>query len=155
MEEQFNKIFELYNKDVYRLIFSYTMDYSEAKDILQETFLRYYKNMDKLPEDHVDVKKWLFKVSINISKDYLRRIIKYRFFYKDELEQYKSNEKNDLDFIDILERLNIKYRIPIFLYYYEGYKIEEIAELLNMKVSAVKMRLSRAKIILKKEMESI
>ena len=74
---------------------------------------------------------------------------------KDELEQYKSNEKNDLDFIDILERLNIKYRIPIFLYYYEGYKIEEIAELLNMKVSAVKMRLSRAKIILKKEMESI
>jgi len=43
----------------------------------------------------------------------------------------------------------------IYLYYFEGYKIEEISNILNIKQSAVKMRLTRAKKILKKEMEKI
>ena len=155
METQFNKIYEMYNADIYRLIYSYTLDYAESKDILQETFLKYYKNINKLPTTPQEIKKWLIKVSVNTSKDYLRKIIKCRFLYDKELDGYKSLENNDLEFFDVIKKLNKKYRIPIFLYYYEGYKTEEIATILNLKVSAVKMRLSRAKKILKEEMEDI
>ena len=155
MEIQFNKIYEMYNQDIYRLIYSYTLDYAESKDILQETFFKYYKNINKLPPTPEEIKKWLMKVSINTSKDYLRKIIKCRFLYENEIEGYKSPENNDLELIDILKKLKKKYRIPIFLYYYEGYKIQEIAALLNLKESAVKMRISRARKIIKEEMELI
>lgn len=153
METQFNKIYEMYNQDIYRLIYSYTLDCAESKDILQETFLKYYKNINKLPTTSEDIKKWLIKVSINTSKDHLRKIIKCRFIFDNEI--YKSMDSSDLEVIDILKKLNKKYRIPIFLYYYEGYKIQEIATLLHLKESAVKMRISRARKIIKEEMELI
>ena len=47
-----------------------------------------------------------------------------------------------------------KYRIPLFLYYYEGYKISEIAKILREKESTIKMRLANGKKMLKKEMET-
>lgn len=155
METQFNKIYEMYNQDIYRLIYSYTLDCAESKDILQETFFKYYKNINKLPTTTEETKKWLIKVSINTTKDYLRKILKRRFLYENEIEKYKSMENSDLEFIEILKKLNKKYRIPIFLYYYEGYKIQEIATLLHLKESAVKMRISRARKIIKEEMELI
>lgn len=48
---------------------------------------------------------------------------------------------------------NKKYRIPIYLYYYEGYKLEEIAQILKENISTIKMRMKKAKEIIKKEME--
>ena len=59
------------------------------------------------------------------------------------------------ELVELLKRLNKKYRIPIYLYYYEGYKIEEISNILKIKSSTIKMRLSRAKKILKEEMEKV
>lgn len=50
LDTQFNRIFDLYNKDIYRLIYSYTLNKQEAKDLLQETFIKFYKNIYSLPK---------------------------------------------------------------------------------------------------------
>jgi len=104
MEQKFDRIFDAYNKDVFRLIYSYTLDIFESKDILQETFLKYYKNISKLPENDLEIKKWLIKVSINLSKDYLRKIKRQKTTNIEDYNNYGIIQKNDLEFIEILKK---------------------------------------------------
>ena len=73
MEEKFNKYFNLFYRDVYRLAFSYTLNYADSKDIVQETFIKLYKNMNKFKENtDVEIKRWLMVVASNNCKDYLK-----------------------------------------------------------------------------------
>jgi len=154
LTNKFDKIFDMYNKDLFRLIFSYTLNISDSKDILQETFIKYYQKMNNLPEDDIEIKKWLIKVAINKSKDYLK-CWKRSFNELDDNKLILKNFELNLDMLDLLSRIDKKYRIPVYLYYYEGYMISEISSLLNVSQSAIKMRLSRAKEILKKELEVV
>ena len=47
-----------------------------------------------------------------------------------------------------------KYRLPLYLYYYEGYSVKEVGELLDLKPSTVQTRLARARTKLKEELEA-
>ncbi len=153
MDTDFTRIYELYSPDIYRLIYSYTLNKVDAKDILQETFLRLYKNLEKLPKDDTQIKKWLIKVASNQSKNFLKS---YWYTHTKTLSDEDFNSKlsqEEKDTLVISSKINKKYRIPIYLYYYEGYSIEEIADILKISKSAVKLRLSRAREKIKKEME--
>lgn len=154
MTNEFDKIFDLYSKDLFRLIFSYTLNVSDSKDILQETFIKYYQKMDSLPTDELEIKKWLIRVAVNKSKDY-RKCWKRNIVDLDDNKIILTSSKTNLEMLDILNKIDKKYRIPIYLYYYKGYKVSEISTILKVSESAIKMRLSRAKKILKKELEVI
>lgn len=151
---KFDKVFDMYNKDLFRLIFSYTLNISDSKDVLQETFIKYYQKMKYLPEDEIEIKKWLIRVAINKSKDYLKSWKRTFNELNDNKIVLEQSELN-IEMLDLLSKLDKKYRIPIYLYYYEGYTISEISLLLNISQSAIKMRLSRAREILKKELEVV
>lgn len=154
MDSEFNRIFDLYNKDIYRLIYSYTLNKQESKDLLQETFMKFYKNIYKLPKEDLEIKKWLFKVATNCCKDHFKSFWKSKVISIDYKQINTSYIENfDSDFEDVLKKLNRKYRMPIYLYYYEGYKVEEIATILKENVSTIRMRIFRGKEMLKKEME--
>ena len=153
MEEKFNKYFNLFYRDVYRLAFSYTLNYADSKDIVQETFIKLYKNMNKFKENtDVEIKRWLMVVASNNCKDYLKSFWKRKV--KNLAEENQSFVNYDKEILDMLKQLDKKYRIPLFLYYYEGYKISEIAKILREKESTIKMRLANGKKMLKKEMET-
>lgn len=154
MINKFDKIFDLYSKDLFRLIFSYTLNVSDSKNILQETFIKYYQKMDSLPDDVLEIKKWLIKVAVNKSKDY-RKCWKRKIVDLDDNRIILTNSETNLEMLDLLNKIDKKYRIPIYLYYYKGYKVSEISTILKVSESAIKMRLSRAKKILKKELEVI
>ena len=154
MEEKFNKYFNLFYRDVYRLAFSYTLNYADSKDIVQETFIKLYKNMNKFKENtDVEIKRWLMVVASNNCKDYLKSFWKSKV--KNLTEENQSFVNYDKEILDMLKLLDKKYRIPLFLYYYEGYKISEIAKILRKKESTIKMRLANGKKMLKKEMEIV
>lgn len=151
---EFNRIFDLYNEDIFRLIYSYTLNKQEAKDLLQETFIKLYKNIYKLPKEDIQIKKWLIRVATNNCKDYFKSFWKSKVVVTDYYQTNSSNQANDsIELIEILYKLDKKYRIPIYLYYYEGYKLEEIAQILKENISTIKMRMKKAKEIIKKEME--
>ena len=153
MEEKFNKYINLFYRDVYRLAFSYTLNYADSKDIVQETFIKLYKNMNKFKENtDVEIKRWLMVVVSNNCKDYLKSFWKRKV--KNLAEENQSFVNYDKEILDMLQQLDKKYRIPLFLYYYEGYKISEIAKILREKESTIKMRLANGKKMLKKEMET-
>lgn len=155
MNDKFIKIYENYQTDIFRLIFSYTLNIADTKDILQETFIKYYKNINKINYDDIGIKKWLVKVALNNVKNYKKNNWKSKTLLFDEKNSPSISQNSSLEMFETLNKLNKKYLIPIYLYYYEGYSIEEIAKLLKISKSAIKMRLSRAKEILKKEMEMV
>jgi len=151
-KEKFERIFNLYSKDVFRLSYSYLLNKQEAEDIVQKTFLKYYKKQNKLKLTDLKLKKWLFRVAINESKDYLKS---YWHLKRTELNENISlnNNKYNEEIINALKNIPLNYRTIIYLYYYEGYSIKEISKIIKKSESAVKMRLSRGKELLKKEME--
>lgn len=148
MNELFTELYNDYYDAVYRLTYSYTLNKEETEDSVQRTFTKLYKNINKFNNDKEYIKKWLFKVAINDVKDIFRTLSRRKIINVEDIENIKGKEENKI----ILE-IPKKYRILIYLYYYEGYKIKEISKLLNLKESNIKMRLKKAKELLKIEME--
>lgn len=138
---------EKYKDLVYRLAFSYCGNSTDADDVFQEVFLRYYrKNPEFDSEEHE--KAWFIRVTINCSKSLLTALWRTRTVELDENLPFQDSYESDL-FRTIME-LPPKYRTVIELYYYEGYKIREIAKLLHRSENAIKQQLSRARKQLKK-----
>ena len=153
MNDLFMEIFDKYQKDVYRLIYSYTLNIQDTEDILQRTFIKLYRNIDKFSSSNEDVKKWLFRVAINDSKNLLKAMCLKIRVNIDDYENVMSVDKENNDLLKALNHVGIKYRVPLYLFYFEGYSIKEVAELMKLSETCVKTRLKRGKEKLKEEME--
>lgn len=151
MVERFNELYYLYNKDLYRVVYSYLLNVSDSEDVLQKVFIKLYKNKKILSLSNEEVKKWLLRVGINEAKDILKSSWK-KLFTKLETKTIASTNKNNDLLEDSLNNISPDYRIPLYLFYYEGYSIKEIAILMKRSESAIKMRLTRGKEKLKREM---
>lgn len=151
MNDEFIKIFNLYKNDVYRLAYSYTKNKSDTDDIAQNVFIKLYKHKDILKLDNDDIKKWLFKVTINECKSLFLSHWRIKVSLFDDKDIKVSDSNNDL--LDVIANLNKKEKIIVFLHYYEGYKIKEIAEMMKLSEVNVKVLLSRTRKKLKNMME--
>ncbi len=149
MEDLFKEIYEKYYKDVYNIAFSYTLSSCDTEDIVQKVFMKLFKNIKKFNSSDINVKKWLFIVCANESKDLLKSFWRSKKSNY-ELEEIPYNTNTDSFIIlDILKDFDSKYRIPFYLHYYEGYTSKEIAEILKISKSAVEVRLFRIKKMIK------
>ena len=150
-EEIFNYAYQNYANMILKIIKMYIKDDTECEDILQEVFLALLTKAPKFKNEEHE-RHWLIRVAINKSKDY------HRSFWKRKVEITERDISSD----NINEKIEIKEYIQILpnslkdvvlLYYYFGYSIKEIACILNLKESAVKMRLLRARNKMKIDME--
>ena len=153
MNKRFDELFLLYNKDIYRCTISYVINKHDAEDIVQKTFYKLYMNKKILNKENEVIKKWLYRVCINESKDLLKSAWKKVSTNNDLLINKSNTKKKEVDLIDALKSITPIYRSTLYLYYYEGYSIKEISTIIKKSESAVKMRLTRGKEELKKEME--
>lgn len=150
MEEKFLETFNLTKDDIYRLIYSYTKNKIDIDDIFQNTYIKLYKHPKILEKDSLEIKKWLIKVAINECKTIWLSSWKKKIVPITELEEntYGTTINTDETLNEVF-KLPSKYRIVIYLYYYEGYKIKEIAKILNMSETNIQTILQRGRIQLK------
>ena len=151
-EEQFSHLAKKYMDTVFRLAFNYLKSQSEADDVTQEVLIKLYRT-DKDFENEEHIKHWLIRVTINeCKKAFLspwKRI--------EPIEDYASTlsftspEHGEL-FYAVMD-LPKKYRIPIFLYYYEDYSCEEISSFLGIANATVRTRLRRGRELLKTKIQ--
>ena len=144
------KMVEKYSNMIYRLALIRTKTKENSEDVYQEVFLRLAKKMpDFKSEEHE--RAWLIRVTINCSKNLLNS----KFFRNTaELKEdipFETEEKHNIYYS--VQKLPIKYKTIVHLYYYENYKIKEISEILRMKEKTVKSCLARAREKLKMEEE--
>lgn len=148
-EQDCAQMIEQYGDLVYRIALNQTRKKEEAEDVFQEVFLRLVKNIHKL-QDEEHVKAWLIRTTINCSKDTFLNAFRKHTCELVELP-YITKENSEV-YYAVLE-LPVKYRRVIHLFYYEGYSLKEMADILKMNENTIKTHLSRAKAMLKKKLE--
>lgn len=133
---------------LYRTSFLILRNRADVEDIVQETFYK-YMTTDMAFESDNHKRAWLLKVSQNKCKDLLRSHKIRAYVPYEEIEESLISktevEKNDIEELLKLEELDYKYKSVIMLYYFEEYSIEEVADILDLSVVAVKKRLQRAR----------
>lgn len=137
---------EKYSKIVFRAAYSYVKNHADSEDIMQETFIRLYRSEEQFEADE-NVKAWLIRVAINISKDYLKSSWIHKRTELDESMTYEDDTDKSLK--EAMDKLKPDYRIAIFLHYYMGYSVKETADILGISETNAKARLRRGRSCLK------
>lgn len=142
---------ERYADMVYRISMTITKNQQDAQDVFQETFLRLVKYKETIQsEEHL--KAWLIRVASNCGKTLASDIWNNRTQGMDEGITgdltYEQKEQGTL--LKYMRRLPQKYALPLYLFYYEEYSIQEIADIMNKNINTVKSYLRRGKEKLRK-----
>lgn len=133
-------LFHRYRDDVYRLAVNYTRSPAEAEDVCQTVFLKLLEHPDLTPGKE---KAWLMQVTANQCRDLLRSAWWKRTVPLEEAAHAQDRQTDET--IHALRRLPPKYRVVLYLHYYEQYTTAEIAQLLKIPTGTVSTRLKRAR----------
>lgn len=138
-----------YSDMLYRICLVMLKNSADAEDAVQETFIKLFEKSPEF-ESEGHEKAWLIKVASNKCRDMLRFRTRHQTEGEEALMSF-TVEKTDSGILEALMELKEKYRIILVLYYVQDYNINEIAEITGLSQSAVKMRLSRGRKLLKEK----
>lgn len=143
-----------YSGMILRLCFTYSLGRADAQDICQNVFLKLLQS-DRRFDSEGDTRAFIIRVTINECKDVLKSGWRRRSVPLDELIEREAPflTAEDTGVLAAVQRLPVRYREAVYLYYYEGYNAEEIAAMVGAKPAAVRQRLARAREKLRKELE--
>lgn len=147
------ELFELYSNDILKYAYSILRDIEEAKDVLQDVFLK-YQNHEENFKGECNYKTWLFTITRNTCYNRLKAI--KNIAGNKEIDFFPVNEINIDDLISLkiaLNRLSPEENEIIFLKDFEKYSYKEIAILLEISFDNVRVKLFRAKKKLRKMLE--
>lgn len=148
VHDALHRALDLYSHSLIKVAFAYLKNVADAEEVAQEVFLTYLQNPPVFNNDEHE-KAWLIRTTINKSKNMLKTgWFRSRNPIPEDLS-YLPKEENEL--LQAVLALDKKYRIPIHLHYYEGYTIQEIAEILQAKPATVGTWLARGRLHLKEK----
>ncbi len=143
-KEEFVRQMRLYMDMIFRLAFSSLKSQADADDVTQTVLLRLYETSKTFDSDQ-HLKHWLIRVTLNECKKHWRSPWSRTHEYDSYVSTLVFDEPQYSDLFDAVMQLDAKYRVVIYLYYYEGYSIEETAGLLKLPPGTVGTRLRRAR----------
>lgn len=167
------KLYEIlirrYNSFLYKIGRAYHYNHQDTEDLMQETYISAYKNLNKF-ENRASFKTWFTRIMLNQCYHKKHKLSFQREVSSDDLQ----NNKTNIMFQQTINNQNITlnkelgrvlenaiheipedYRIVFTLRELNGLSIAETSECLNISESNVKVRLSRAKSMLRKEIEKM
>jgi RNA polymerase sigma-70 factor (ECF subfamily) len=167
---EFSRLVEAYSANIYRLALKILYDTQDAEDVLQETFLKAYRHLRNF-DGRSKVSTWLYRIATNEALMILRRR-KPGVFSIDEPLNGVDDEQEPLQIVDwcclpekelmssevrehldeAIDHLSASLRVVFLLRDIEGLSTAETAEILELTETAVKTRLSRARMRLRQEL---
>jgi RNA polymerase sigma-70 factor (ECF subfamily) len=168
LKQRFEREALIHTEPLYRSALRMTKNESDAQDLVQETFLRAYKNFDRF-EEGTNCKAWLFRIMTNTFINVYRSKQKEagsvsfddvddNYLYNQLAESTESGDPErdlfakmvDKDVVEAIEQLPAEFRMVVVLAFYEGFAYQEIADILGIQVGTVKSRLHRGRKMLQK-----
>lgn len=138
---------------VYRLALCRLQNIADAEDVYQDTFLRLFQAREADAWEAEHLKAWLLRVAVNQCTDIARRRKRHGWVGLDEIPEVPGSSVTEYaELWDAVNRLPEKPRMIFHLYYGEGYKTEEISDILKIPASTVRVNLNRARKTLRKEL---
>ena len=152
-EDDISNTIEKYGDMVRRISFLYFSNRADVEDVFQEVFLQYFLNIDKIKnEEHK--KAWLCRVTFNKCNDLSKSFWRKNVISIDKIEiPFDNAEQSEL--INAVLKLPADYKNVIYMHYYEGFTIPEIANITKNNINTVYSLLRRGKAKLKKELGEI
>ena len=146
---------EQYRDRLFAAAFQVCGNAADAEDAAQEALLRYHLS-DKEFENQEHIRAWLLRVAVNWAKNISRSFWRRNTLPLEEyMETLTFDCQESREIFREVMALPEKYRLVIHLYYYEDYSVEEIGRILGIRVSNVKVRLSRGRQMLKATLQEV
>ncbi len=148
--EDFIDIYNKYVDTVYRVCYMYYKNKSDTEDAVQSTFVKFLES-GKIFNDDEHIKAWLIVTASNICKNSLkhwyRKIINIH-----SIEENLESTAPHTELLNSVLKLPDKYKITIYMYYYEGYNSREIARILKKNESTIRTYLKIGRSLLKDDL---
>jgi RNA polymerase sigma-70 factor (ECF subfamily) len=135
------EVIERYSDMVLRIAYQNTFNKYDAEDIAQEVFIKFLRQGGFASEEHL--KAWFIRVTINQCKDWKKAFWRRSVGALGEEWPPFSEPQNSV--LAEIKQLPAKYRNVIYLYYFEGYAIREIADIMQTNPNTVSSWLVRAR----------
>ncbi len=150
--EQFTDCARRYLDTVFRVALNYLRSGADADDVTQNVFEKLLKEKKEFESDS-HIKNWLIRVTINECKN----LVRSRWWHTASFEDYAATLTFDSpghsDLFYAVMDLPKKYRLPIYLHYYEEYTTSEIAEILRLPKNTVCTQLRRGRELLRASLQ--
>lgn len=144
--EYIERVLADYSDSILRLCYTYTHNIHDSEDIAQETFVALMQRREPF-ESREHEKAWLLAAAANKCRNHFKSgWFKNTVPLEDSpepAEDFSPDEGSEL--AEAMKKLPEKYRLPIHLYYYEGYSVNEISKILNKKYATVGTLLDRGR----------
>ena len=139
-DKDIEDIYRRYVDILYRVAYSFMKNSADAEDMVQETFIRLLRSGTSFASEQHE-KAWLIVTVSNLCKSALRSPWQRREAL-DAITEPSTVEDAPLDAVLALPE---DYKLPVYLFYYEGYPTAEIARMLGVAPATVRSRLNRAR----------
>lgn len=149
-------LYKKFSPKMYAICLRYAGNTDDAQDLLQEGFIKVYKNLDKFRSEG-SFEGWMRRVFVNTSIEHFRRKVNLNSITENEEKGIEDNTWNALDslaekdILQLIQELSNGYRTVFNLYVVEGYSHKEIGDMLGISEGTSKSQLARAKMILQKK----
>ena len=150
MKDDFEILVEKYADTVTRICFINLENRADAEDAWQNVFIKLFKSKKLWSKPEEELHKWLVTVTLNECRDIKRKLFHRNHYDIDELNVSYSEDFNR-EVISAVRSLPLKYLQVIELYYFEGYSVAEISDILSTNENTIKSRLKRGRELLKGE----
>ena len=142
--EQFTCLAQRYLDTVFRVAYNYIGSRTDAEDITQNVFFKLLQSK-KVFESDDHVKNWLIRVTVNECKN----LVRAKWWKTESIEDHTLSltfeNPAHTDLYYAVMGLPNKYRLPIYLHYYEGYSTGEIGKILGIPKNTVCSNLKRGR----------
>lgn len=155
----FDKIYHAYSPGMYAIALRYVKDEDQAKDVLQNSFIKLYKSRDNF-DPSGSIGAYIKRITINTALDEIRKSKRFESIDEtmvlsesdDEFELENDSNQNYEQLLALIQELPDGYRMVFNLFVFENLKHKEIAEYLNISVNTSKTQLLKAKRMLKERL---
>lgn len=145
--KEVTEIYERTADTIYRICYTYMKNESDTRDMVQDTYLKliqHHPDFESLQHE----KAWLIVTASNLCKDHLKHWWQHRENIDDHEElSAAASETNDV--LNAVLSLPVKYKLVVYLHYYDGYTTNEISSMLHISASTIRSQLVAARNLLK------
>lgn len=143
-DETFERLARAYGDTVFRVALHALGNPADAEDVCQTVLLKLYRAGKPFESDD-HAKHWLLRVTVNECRRLMRAPWRSRTVPLEDWDGAYGSGDDHSDVLSAVMALEPKYRLCVYLYYYEDYSVREVAQALGAKESTVQTRLARAR----------
>lgn len=147
-KKSFQELYKKHANFAIRTAIAITRNHEIAKDAVQETFIRVYRNFSSY-DSNLPFEPWFYRILLNECNRLLKKESKVSTYHHPDLENdervSESSSENLTGLIEIIQSMDDIYRIPLILKYIKGFSEKEIADIMELNQNTVKSRLFKGR----------